>query len=67
LEIVSTPNIRSNAGLAIFLVSHSTISGSIMHRLLLEYSKKVKLTSPLPLVRKLPFEVCQDLGTCLVR
>jgi hypothetical protein len=54
LESVSTPNIRSNASLAIFFGSSSTISGSIMYRLLLEYSKKVKLTSPHPLVRKLP-------------
>ena len=67
LESDSTPNIRSNAGLAILFGSYSTISGSIMYRLLLEYSKKVKLTSPLPLVRKLPFDVCQDFGTCLVK
>ena len=35
--------------------------------LLFEYSKNVKSTSLLPLVRKIPFNICQTCGTCLVK
>ena len=46
---------------------YSTTSGCIQYSLLVEYSKNFTLRSALPFVWKLPFDVCQDFGTCLVR
>ena len=63
--IVLHPRMRSYTGLVIFFLSYSTTSGVVRYSLLLEYSKNFKLTSLLLLVRKFPFGVCQELGTCL--
>ena len=43
------------------------MSGVTKNSVLFEYSNNYKLTSLLPLVRKLPFKVCQEFGTCLVK
>ena len=38
-----------------------------MYSFLLEYSMNFNVTLPLPLVWKLPFDICQDFGTCLFK
>ena len=56
---------RSYTGFVILFLSYSTTSGVTRNSLLFEYAKNFKLTLLLPLVRKLPFDVCQEFGPCL--
>ena len=66
--MVPHQRMRSYTGLVIFFLSYSTTSGVTRYSLLFEYSKTFKLTFLLlPLVRKLPFDVCQGFGACLVK
>ena len=44
-----------------------TMPGVTVCSQLFEYSKNFKVTLLLPLVRKLPFDVCHESGTCLVK
>ncbi len=65
--MVLHPRMRSYIGFVILFLSYSTTSGVTRNSVLFEYSKNFKLTLLLPLVRKLPFDVCQEFGTCLVK
>ncbi len=65
--MVWQPRMRSYTGLVIFLLSYSTMLGVTVYSRLFEYSKNFKVTLLLPLVRKLPFDVCHKSDTCLVK
>ena len=48
-------------------LSYCLMSGVTRYSLLFEYSKNFKLTSLPPVVRKFPFDICQEAGTCLAK
>ncbi len=62
--MILQPRMRSYIGFVIFFLLYSTESGETVYSLLLEQLKNLRMTSVLPLVRKLQFNICQEIGTC---